>query len=654
MRRSMGRHVGALAALAFFTGCEAGTVRENDVSRDDIKGAPTSTERPEAGAMTGAGVAATCVGASRVPPGSGVVDVTSFGARPDDGVDDTAAIQAALDANPNADRVIYLPDGTYDLSSTLSWSLGAPGTGDDYKRTILQGQSRERTVLRLHDATPGFSNPAAPKPVVFTGDGVAQKFRNGIRMLTVDTGRNNPGAIGIQFMANNQGGMNEVTIRSGDGQGAIGLDTTQTTENGPALVRRVAVYGFDTGIKTRWQVNSLTFEHIVLEGQRSYGFWNHGQQINVRDLASTNSNKVPAIYQELNSTASMVVLDAKLVGTGPTDAASRAIWNQRALHVLNLSTSGFARAIDHDDKGFGSPDVVGPDVVEWDSAATTPSALPGAGPPPARLTVLETPEAPCDDSSTWANVEDFGAVGGDDVDDTAAVQAAIDSGADTVFFPGGKTFTLSSLVHVRGAVTRITGFEGRIQGIGSLDVAEGAPSVVRIEHLDMEYSGVSVRNSSRRTLVLSALTLGGGGYEDQGDGDLFLEDVVGGNFLFRGGRVFARQLNVENSGTKISNDGARLWILGLKTEKAGTAIVTTGGGVTELAGGLLYTNQPPGSLPAFVSVDSDLTIMGLSERNFIGSPIQVLVAETHAGSTLQYLASMRTGRGSFWYSSSSP
>ncbi len=43
------------------------------------------------------------------PADGGIVDVREHGAVPDDDGDDTAAIQAALDAYPNGNRIVYLP-----------------------------------------------------------------------------------------------------------------------------------------------------------------------------------------------------------------------------------------------------------------------------------------------------------------------------------------------------------------------------------------------------------------------------------------------------------------------------------------------------------------------------------------------------------------
>ncbi len=102
---------------------------------------------------------------------------------------------------------------------------------------MLQGQTRQGVRIRLPDRAAGFGDAATPKAVIWTGKKPAQRFRNSIRNLTVDTGKGNPGAIGIQFVANNQGSMRDVTIVSGDGAGVIGLDLGYTDEQGPCLIQ---------------------------------------------------------------------------------------------------------------------------------------------------------------------------------------------------------------------------------------------------------------------------------------------------------------------------------------------------------------------------------------------------------------------------------
>ena len=152
-------------------------------------------------------------------PPDAVCDVTKppYSAKGDGLSDDTAALQKALDERQN---LIYLPNGIYIISNTLRW-------GPNQKRQVLQGQSVDGTTIKLQDNCPGFSIPERPLAMVWTGKAPAQRFRNGLRNLTIDTGKGNAGAIGAQFIANNQGTIDTVHIRCGE-TGPIGLDLAYT------------------------------------------------------------------------------------------------------------------------------------------------------------------------------------------------------------------------------------------------------------------------------------------------------------------------------------------------------------------------------------------------------------------------------------------
>ncbi len=68
--------------------------------------------------------------------------------------------------------------------------------------------------------------------------------------VTIDTGRNNPGAKALEYHANNLGRLENVVLRSGDGAGVLGLDLTHH-DVGPSLVKHVTIEGFDTGAAIR-------------------------------------------------------------------------------------------------------------------------------------------------------------------------------------------------------------------------------------------------------------------------------------------------------------------------------------------------------------------------------------------------------------------
>jgi hypothetical protein len=287
------------------------------------------------------------------PVDGGIVDVRNYGATPDDESDDTAAIQGALDAFPNGNRIVYLPPGVFIVRDTLSWPAGENGSVAQ-KRTILQGAGESLTTLQLPASTGGFTDGGKPKALIWTGTAPAQRFRNAVRDLTIEVGPKNHGAIGLQFHANNQGCLRNLTIRSLEGSGKIGLDLGHSDEIGPLLGKNITVEGFEIGISTKWPVNSNTFENITLINQRRIGWWNYHQMIFVRNLVS--ENRVPSIFNEKDSWGSVTLLDAHLhaflrkhalvlqglpqvihenvPGTGPQDETGHGLVDVEGLNVL--------------------------------------------------------------------------------------------------------------------------------------------------------------------------------------------------------------------------------------------------------------------------------------------------------------------------------
>ena len=207
-----------------------------------------------------------------------------------------------------------------------------------------------------------------------------------------------------------------------------------------------------------------------------------------------------------------------------------------------------------------------------------------------RLPVKETPEVPRDDPKTWANVDDFGADPTGEADSAAAIQKAMDSGATTVFLPG--SYNLQSTVTIRGKVRRIVGTRRGDQLRRRLHpdfrLADGDAPVVMLEHFAHIHGGLEVDTS--RTLVLRSVSDCDLTSTARAEGaEWFFEDVVTHNLQLKKQKLWARQLNIENQGTHLGNDGGDLWILGYKTERGGTLLDTRGGGRSEILGGFSYT-----------------------------------------------------------------
>jgi hypothetical protein len=129
---------------------------------------------------------------------SGIIDVARDPAYKADNTgktDVTAILQKALDDHAGW-TTLYLPNGTYQVTNTLTWKVCNPSVGGTcVQGPIMQGQSRKGTVIRLKDGT--FTSAAASKDVLKTGGGVAQDMFRGLHNLTVDVGKNNPGANGV-------------------------------------------------------------------------------------------------------------------------------------------------------------------------------------------------------------------------------------------------------------------------------------------------------------------------------------------------------------------------------------------------------------------------------------------------------------------------
>ncbi len=569
------------------------------------------------------------------PDDAGIVDVSKgpYYAKGDGKTDDTEALQQALLENPNGNRIIYLPNGTYRISATLRWPNGEADTAQ--RATVLQGQSREGTRMELVDYSAGFSNPGRPRPMVWTGGNHQKHHRNAVRNLTLHTGKGNPGAIGIQFKANDQGGIRDVTvIAGGKGDGATGIDLSHVDFNGPVFLKNVRVDGFDVGLRTAFSVYSVTAEGVEFEHQQVAAIRNSGQIISLRHFASTNS--VPAILN-VDPAGMITVLDSTIQGL-PHRRPSPAVQNRGVIFLRDFASAGCTNQtitnLVENRTGTGE-NAPGPGIDEFFS-----HRLFNVFPAPfrtLRLPIKETPEIPWDSLQRWASPLQFGGRPDDNRDDSTALQAAIDSGATTIYLPNG-TWVLNSPVEIRGNVHRLIGCEAKIsiatlQGGPALRVAGPTNEPVILERLEVEpATKVLVEHASDRTLVISSCL--GLNLTWPGRGELFLEDVHSGAGLKmeEGRRLWARQWSSSFEGTKLVNNGGFAWLLGFKAALGGVLVETSGAGKTELLGGLCVSSGVWKSDPMFRLRDSQgVFILGESSPN--STPFQTIATEVRKGVT---------------------
>lgn len=550
----------------------------------------------------------------RFPDQANVVNVRAFGAKGDGVTDDTDAIAQAVrhalgDHRFRNPGFVYLPAGTYVIRDSIRARVtdapdGQGGWSDGWRcGLILVGESRERTILRLADEAPGFGDKDKPKPMIVTGSTGHGKghdsriggwgneaFRNTLMNFTVDTGKGNAGAIGIDYLASNRGTIEEVTIRGG---GLVGLDMTRPWP-GPGLIKNVWIDGFDFGIRQRHMDCSMTFEHVLLSDQKVAGVDIDNAFMTLRGIESHNA--VP-VFQIKGRGAIVTILDSRFVYAG-TDTAPPAIASDGRLTLKGVDVEGYPVGV----ASLSGTEPLSPAVDLRPQSGQGNIAL-FSSREPVRLHdgPIEVPDLPVKETpifhhsqfDKWASPRDFAAGSR-----TAGIQEAIDSGAEIVYLPNGE-YVVAETIVIRGKVRKIMGMEARLnraRGVDRVDPLfrfdEGDGDFVVIEHLSGSSNAKVVEHNSGRTLAIRKSDLT---YRNtpRGTGDIFLEDgMFARPKVLYPQNLWARQLNSEFGSTpQFENHGGRAWILGMKVEGWPRAVFNVGG-ITECYG--LYAMVPSG------------------------------------------------------------
>ncbi len=577
-----------------------------------------------------------------LPADCGYYNAAEHGVIPDDGRDDVEALGALIRKRfAEQDRYasppfIYLPAGTYNLSGPVE-ARAEPGSWSDgwLSGFILVGQSREKTVLRLEDRCPAFADPHAPTALLKTGsegrdDNESgwgnQAFRHYVMNLTLHTGSGNPGAIGLDYLANNRGAVENVTIVSGDGDGKAGIAMNRSWP-GPALLKHVLIDGFDRGVDVDNHYDySMTLEHITLRNQRECGIFVHNNNLFIRGLQSDNAVTALAIN---NVHGYVVLLDATLNGT---NAAAPAIVNAGRLLARNVRCEGYDTALVSesgqtilaDDQSARIAEYVSHEAISlFDSPKRTLD-----------LPVKETPVYDQPDTTLWVNAVDYGATPDRPSDDDAeALQAAVDRGGEIVYLPSGAYHIGKTLV-IRSAVRKIMGMQSSIRARDAAAVEplfrfEGDKgSGVILEHLRL---AGGIEHASTASLTIRHCDHEGYYNSVNGTGDLFVEDVIGKPYrILHPQHAWMRQVNTEfDDNPLIENHGGTVWILGHKTEGEPTLIKTVNGATELLGGHFRALKNPAAAMPAIVAIDAAISLsFAMEYRTW---PIRV--SETRNGET---------------------
>ncbi|MEX2606774.1 MAG: glycosyl hydrolase family 28-related protein [Kiritimatiellia bacterium] len=554
-------------------------------------------------------------GENPMPEGSNIANVVAFGAARDGVTDDTAAINRALAASRN----VYFPPGIYLVSGTLKTKSRSNNT----PRTRMIGAGRDSTIIRLQEGV--FKDKQKPGAVIsFYGNypevknTTGDSFSNYLTDLTIEIGPDNPGATGVAYITNNDGAIRNVAIRSLDpeGKGFCAIDMRKGW-CGPGIIKDVEIVGFDTAVNYAYREYSMTIENLTLEGQLVAGIVNQENILSIHNLVSRNT--VPALING-SPRALTVLLNASLTG----GQEGQAIINKGGyLYLRDIEAGGYDQILD------GNPR----QKIQEYSSIPAPYSI--ADPVIKDHVIMPLP------LDQWVSVAAYGANPDDKLDDSEAVQKAINAAAESglkkVYFPmggvdtfKGNHYRIEAPVRLYGSVEEIDFLYAPVEigKEGGFIVDEGPAPVVVFQRAGQVWGGggTLVHHKAERDVHLrdfphQTTTP----YKNLGSrANVFLENIAPVNAgsigpFMEGQHVWGRSINPENSGVHLHNKGATVWVLGFKIEQNGVSVLTEEDGKTWVFGGLIYPNRKhfsklQGDFPSFKTIDATQFLAGLATQ----------------------------------------
>jgi hypothetical protein len=381
----------------------------------------------------------------------------AFGATADGVADDTAAIQEAIDhvANATGGGVVFVAEGRYRITHTVHLWSGIR----------LIGYGAHRPVFVLGADTPGYqegheflgtgrymlqfaSRKSAPGAEVV--DANEFTFYSGITNVDFEIGNGNPAAIAIRFHVAQHSYLSHMNITVG--QGRAGLEDVGNNASD------LHITGGDYGIisvrtSPAWQ---FLLMDSVIEGQRKAAI--HTQEVGMtlvrdriahvpvaveitkgmveqlygRDLTLEDIRRSALVLGDASKAHHEVTLDHILCRQVPTFVeASATVPGMKTLrapsprYVEEHLAIGLAIGPDGRERGVT--------MEHKESTAAAPQIK------------TDIPALPA--MSEWTNVHDLGVKGDGQADDTAALQAAVDSHR-VLYLPTGS-YKVFKTVHLR-------------------------------------------------------------------------------------------------------------------------------------------------------------------------------------------------------------
>lgn len=566
--------------------------------------------------------------------GGRVIDVTKepFNAKGDGITDDTEAINAAYsfvgeqlqenswrDGNKSS-YILYFPSGTYLVSNTLIHNLGQifyPGNGREDTEGItwvrFVGQNRENTIIKLQDNSPGFEVGADKEVISFQLENVGDREGNNIPAasqlsnLTIDTGSGNPGAIGASFISANTGQISNITIRSGDGQGAVGLSLPFFSVQG--YYRDITIEGFDYGIRAlRGEVNPA-FEYVTLRNQNICGIFANDGSVNIRKTESFNSVPFAIIDQD---EAHVIILESILSGGDASTPAIDLQNSESQLFVRNTTIQGYETSIRKDGE-----DLLSGNIEEYvsDEVYTLFEGFPKRT---LGLPVADSPIIPWEqDLTNWANVDEFPGE-----TDLEKIQNAMNSGKSTIYFPKAQYYGTGQIT-IPATVKHVDFLYSRVSNNVEFVISEASSDVLFLEHTNLNRSTL-VQTQPRPTVIRNA-SFDSYNYTSSQPSELYLEGSGSfgdtENFCPPSMNIWGRSINNEIKSTSCFKVRGSLWTIGYKTEGDQASFEVKEGGSAEVFGGLRNETTKSPENPLLINNNSNASFIGYNFLSGGGNPI---------------------------------
>jgi hypothetical protein len=386
-------------------------------------------------------------------PKAVTLSAEKFGAKGDGVADDTAALQAAINAVQESTRkgVVFIPEGRYRLTKLVYVWNGIR----------LVGVGAKRPVLVLADKTPGFQEGEGkfmlhfcherPREGQAVRDGTPSTFYSAMSNVDMEIGQGNPAAVCVRFHTAQHCYLAHIDFHIGSGKAGIegvgneaedlhffggdfGIITATTPPSWPFVLIDATFEGQrKAGIQTIQNGMTLVraqFKNVPTAVAITEGRW---ESLWMKDCRMEDVSGPAIIVGEEGKPRTRINLENVVCSKVPTLVAFPSGTAAPGKQVISAAPIYEVKEFSY---GLQFKDVSAKGEMAMTRDLAPLAALPA--PVPSDL-------APLPDRATWVNAVKLGAKGDGTTDDTAAIKKAIAENR-TIFFPTGRYRVTDTLV----------------------------------------------------------------------------------------------------------------------------------------------------------------------------------------------------------------